>query len=197
MIKKQILLGHRHGTRYPDGSPVYPGKSSPDGRLLEGEYCLGTIVKLIFRDRDRLFPRFSLSRMPTFTWDVPIKQKVKMINTLAKTGECDCYVEIHTNAARKWGWKRKARGTVVFYQPWSEESKRMAAIISGTFKVLTELPSRGIKPGKRLGMLRGPKVPSILIEMGFHTSQDDVDYLLSDKGKEQIDEALLTSFKRF
>jgi N-acetylmuramoyl-L-alanine amidase len=102
---------------------------------------------------------------------------------------------VHTNAAIRWGWKNKARGTVVWYDVRKPESKMAAEILSRNFKELTELPSRGIKSDRirpRLGMLRMPKIPSVILEIGFHTSELDVNYM-NGEGRRHILNAISKS----
>ena len=188
--KRLIILSSGHGTRWADGTPVYPGKSSPDGRWLEGEQCYNIKRELFFNTGDNVM---SLQNSP---WDVPMKQRAKCADAILAASDYDrgLLMELHTNAGTRWGWHR-AEGTVVFHYPGNKVAEEAANIVIDCFKEFTELKSRGVKTSRRLGMLRMPKLPSIIVEMFFHTNKKEVEYALGEGGK-HINTALNKAVER-
>jgi N-acetylmuramoyl-L-alanine amidase len=92
------------------------------------------------------------------------------------------FVSIHANAASN----RKARGVEVFYpnenSPRAATAERLASRMSTRIAAVQGQPNRGAKRDPRgLRVLRGTRMPAVLVELGFMTNPEDLK-LLNDAG---------------
>jgi len=120
---------------------------------------------------------------------VSIDDRAKMANLWG----ADIFISEHTNAGSK-----KARGTEIIYQLNNPESKRLAEF-AYTELVKLGLPKRPTPiytreserfPGKDYyGVLRGCKMPAVIIESAFHENPEDEKLLKNPAFRQQIAEA--------
>lgn len=163
-----VILNEGHGSVLVNGKVVTPGKRSPDGKFIEGEHNRTFSSKLAHE----LGKYFKVQRlMGTSPINASLKNRVKTANMFDK--DTSVYIGIHTNAATNT-WN-KASGHTVFYFKFSKESKKLAQRVSDWLGQSSTLPNRGIKPTLKLTMLRKTKMPGILVERYFHTSEYDLD----------------------
>ena len=78
---------------------------------------------------------------------------------------------------------------------YKEQSIRFADIMEKTF-VNQGRKSRGVKQAN-FHVLRGNASPSVLVELGFISNQEEGTYLGSDKGKQETTESLYKAFKEY
>lgn len=86
----------------------------------------------------------------------------------------------------------------MFQNSFLEKSINIATKIEDSFTKRTLLKSRGVKQAGFL-VLRKATMPSTLIETGFLSSRDDEAYLMSEKGQDEVANAILkaiTEYKR-
>lgn len=107
---------------------------------------------------------------------LPLKKRAEIAN-LAK---CQILISIHCNAAKN----SSAKGIEIFYtqktEPWrAKKSKELAQSILSSLLSGTGAESRGIKEGN-FCVIRETKMPSILIETGFLTNEEERKKLSSD-----------------
>lgn len=165
------------------------GKRSPDGRLLEYAYCreirdlikeklikLGYIVAYIVDDE----------------MDVSLKNRCKIVNSIYDAWDQDCLlVSIHCNAAGDGEQWMNASGWSVFIAPnASEKSKILANCLydeanAGGLKIRKQCPNQKYWI-QNLAICRDTKCPAVLTENLFQDNKDDVQFLLSEKGKNII-----------
>lgn len=196
---KIIILGTAH-------LATTPGKQSPDGRFCEYAYsrkvanevadALRKQGYIVFIDYMAANPN---AQMKGATWQQEqsreLAWRVNFVNTLCKKyGKTNCiYVSMHTDAAGADGKWHDACGFSVRVSPMaSDSSKRLA-------RCLYEAAERGGKavtgnratpPAKywtqSLYVLNKTACPAVLTESLFQDNKKDVDFLLSDKGREAI-----------
>lgn len=84
----------------------------------------------------------------------------------------DRFVSIHCNGSEK----AQAHGFEAYYYPGSAEGKELATRMLDKAKSLDWITSRGVKT---LGfhVLKYSKMPAVLVELGFITSDIDIIYL--------------------
>ena len=180
----RILLDYGHGVNTP-------GKRSPDGRLREYAY-VREIGKKVVESLQHLNSYLSVHEIVPEDIDIPLEERCRRVNSIvAKYPDDRCLlISIHVNAAgdgTKW---MSARGWSVFVYPTSNASKPFADYL---FWAAQKIGCDCRKPSptqnywtKNLKILRETKCPAILTENYFQDNKKDVDFLLSDKGKETV-----------
>jgi N-acetylmuramoyl-L-alanine amidase len=91
----------------------------------------------------------------------------------------DRHIAIHSNAASK----EEAQGTDVFYADGYADSKKLAQAIYDEVAPLSPGKDRGVKADTTLystglGEVRGTSATSCLIEVGFHTNEEEAKWIM-------------------
>lgn len=108
---------------------------------------------------------------------ITLEGRTKVANEV----EADYFISIHNNSG-----SAIANGTEVLYYPTDEASKRFASVVQEKFVSTLGVTNRGIKPRSDLAVLRGSKMPAILIEAGFITNQKDYEMLINTDKQRQM-----------
>lgn len=95
----------------------------------------------------------------------------------SNAGNYDVHLALHSNASPE-GRYGEIQGTDVYYYPTSTNGKRLADIIAKNLKRIYPNPAlvRAV-PTTRLGEVRQPRVPSVLIEYAYHDNEDDANWI--------------------
>lgn len=179
----KVLIDNGHGENTP-------GKCSPDKRIREYLYCREIAARLVKQLKSAGIDASLLT--PELT-DVPLSVRVARANVVAKSVGRDntLLISIHLNAAggdSKWhpasgwtGWVAKSA---------SARSRRMAQLL------YTEAERAGLRGNRSVPaqkywsadfkILRSSACPAVLTENLFQDNLADVDYLLTEKGKEVL-----------
>lgn len=89
-------------------------------------------------------------------------------------GNYDFYLALHSNASGSGTDEGSARGIVAFYYPTSANGKRGAELIAEHLRRIYPLPDRvTTRPTTALGEVRQPRMPSVLVEIGYHDNTAD------------------------
>lgn len=179
----KILVDNGHGYNTP-------GKCSPDGRLREYKYTREIAPVVVERLRAA---GFDAELVTPETFDVALGTRTRRINAIARTvGTANVLVvSIHCNAAGSKGQWMQARGWSAHVSlNASTKSKRLAACLAKAaeaegIKVRRPLPTQDYWP-QNLAICRDTICPAVLTENLFQDNREDVDFLLSDKGREAI-----------
>lgn len=178
-----VLLDNGHGLETP-------GKRSPDGRVREYAYTR-SIVRLI--EAALTAQGISVERIAPGDTDIPLKERIATVNQLCrKHGPQNCLlVSVHLNAAGSAGQWLQARGWSCFVSPnASSRSKHLASLLLHEAEALDILGNRYIPDchywTANLAMTRDTLCPAVLTENLFQDNRDDVDFLLSDYGRQAI-----------
>lgn len=165
------------------------GKRSPDGRLLEYAYCR-EIRDLIKEKLTKL--GYIVAYTVDDEMDIPLKNRCKIVNSICDAQDQDCLlVSIHCNASGDGKQWMKASGWSVFISPnASKKSKILANCLYDEANV-RDLKIRKQSPNQKywiqnLAICRDTKCPAVLTENLFQDNKDDVQFLLSEKGKNII-----------
>lgn len=178
-----ILLDTGHGKSTP-------GKRSPDGKLREYKYTREIADEVM---RRLIAKGFTVERVVKDDVDVPLSARCKSINQY-----CDKYgksnvvlVSIHCNAAGSGESWLNAKGWSVFVG--NNSSSRSKLLAESLFKAaknegltLRKYSQTQVYWKQNLAMCRDTSCPAVLTENLFQDNKEDVDYLLSKKGKEAI-----------
>lgn len=178
-----ILLDAGHGESTP-------GKRSPDGRLREYKYCREVASKI----KEELIKKgFQVELVVTDDTDVPLMERCRIVNQY-----CDKYgktntvlVSIHCNAAGNGENWMNAKGWSVFISNnSSNKSKKLAECLFKAAQnenlALRKYSQTQVYWKQNLAICRETQCPAVLTENLFQDNKEDVDFLLSEKGKESI-----------
>ena len=185
MNKLLVLLDFGHGANTP-------GKCSPDFRLQEWKWCR-EFGKMVLD----MLEKEGIKAIPIITeaGDVPLATRCKKANELWKKykqlGYDECLlISIHVNAAANEGWHNARGFTSWVYEKGSEKSKRAAKTFANMAKVMQLTGNRVLPPEgyntANFYILKNTNMPAILCENMFQDNKEDVEFLLSENGKDQL-----------
>ena len=185
---KTIILGTAH-------LKSTPGKCSPDKRLREYAYSREIVaaVKAILQDYGyRVFVDIEDDDLKV-TQSQELCLRCKVVNDLCKAyGDC-IYVSIHVNAAAADGKWHNATGWEIYTTPGKTKSDDLATCLFNAAKynlkdkkMRVDLSDGDPDKEANLYVLKHTLCPAVLTENFFQDNKSDVDYLLSDKGFQEI-----------
>ena len=184
----KVLIDNGHGSNTK-------GKHSPDFRLREYAWARD-IAKRI--ETKLLALGYDARRIVKEETDIPITTRVSRINAVcSQVGSNNVLlVSIHNNAAGGDGKWHDARGFSVFVSKnASTNSKKCASIFTEEAMTRKMMGNRSVPACKYwtwnwakadIGILANSRCPAILTENFFQDNKEDVDYLVSENGKEEI-----------
>ena len=92
----------------------------------------------------------------------------------AAGGSYDLYLALHSNASGDGSTEGRQRGIIAFYYPTSRNGRRAADIFAENLKRIYPLPSLvTTRATTALGEVRQPKMPAVLLEIGYHDNTAD------------------------
>lgn len=165
------------------------GKRSPDGRLLEYAYAREIAVRL---ERELKARGYDAQRIVPEENDISLKERCNRANRIyAAAGKKAILVSIHCNAAGADGKWHDAKGWSAYVsRNASKKSKELAC------RLIDAAETQGLKVRiysqnepywtQNLAICRDTNCPAVLTENLFQDNREDVDYLLSEKGKQTI-----------
>lgn len=178
-----ILLDAGHGESTP-------GKRSPDGRLREYKYCR-EIAKGV--QKELINKGFQVELIVNDDTDIPLMERCRIVNQYCdKHGKTNTVlVSIHCNAAGSGIDWMNAKGWSVFISNnSSNKSKKLAECLFNAAQneglTLRKYSQTQVYWKQNLAICRETKCPAVLTENLFQDNKEDVEFLLSEKGKESI-----------
>lgn len=182
MGKLKVLLDAGHGIDTA-------GKRSPDGRLLEYAYAreiaerIENKLKAQGIDAERIVPEVI---------DIPLSERTKRANKIyTASGRKTILVSIHCNAQGaddKWhdahGWSAFVSTNASLASKTLARCLIQAANVAGLH--VREYSRQIPYWTQNLAICRDTKCPAVLTENLFQDNRDDVDFLLSETGKNTI-----------
>lgn len=189
----KVLIDNGHGENTP-------GKHSPDGRLREYAYtreiAIRVMEKLHAADID-------VQRIVTEETDVPLVERVARANKIyAECGKQAILISIHCNAMGSGAEWMPARGWSVFVGGnASQQSKLLAEALAQAAqdkKVKLRKPSpQQLYWTADLFICRKTNCPAVLIENFFQDNLEDVEFLLSENGKQCVTDIMMAGIKEY
>ncbi len=180
-----LLLDAGHGD-----PPLTGGKCSPDGRLKEYHWARDMVNRIAAKARAAGIPTEII--VPE-SKDVPLNTRTARVNALCrKYGTKNCVlISVHINAAASDGKWHNASGFSGFVAPKSsEQSKRLAALLWEHANAVGLRGNRSVPACKywvgNFAIVRDTNCPAVLTENLFQDNLGDVEYLMSESGKETI-----------
>jgi N-acetylmuramoyl-L-alanine amidase len=208
MGKKVIILGTAH-------LRTTPGKCSPDKRFREYAYSreIVSMVELelmkrgytVYVDYRETDPNGAMkASTPRMEQSRELAYRVTRVNKLcAQFGTKNCvYISIHNNAAGSGGQWRNATGfSVLVSLNSSSNSKRLAQIFTDEAKKKGLSGNRSIPKerywSKNLYVLKNTYCPAVLTENLFQDNKGEVDFMLTDVGKQTITALHVDAIERY
>lgn len=188
-----VILDNGHGVNTL-------GKSSPDGSLKEYKYTREIIAKIHEQLTKEGIDSYIL--VPEEN-DVSLKERVARANKLyLENNKSAILVSVHCNAAGADGNWHNARGWSVFVaQNASNNSKKLADCIANKaseagLKMRYSTPNQSYWV-QSLAICRDTKCPAVLTENLFQDNKEDVEFLLSESGKEIIGRIHVEGIKKY
>ena len=178
-----ILIDNGHGIDTA-------GKRSPDGRLLEWKYSREIAAEVVKRLKTM---DYNAQQLVTEENDISLGTRCKRVNDICKHFGASnvLVVSVHCNAAGADGKWHDARGWQACVSlNASAKSKQLASYLFDAAQA-EGLKMRSPKPGQKwwaqnLAICRDTNCPAVLTENLFQDNLADVEYLLSDEGREAI-----------
>lgn len=180
-----ILLDNGHGENTP-------GKRSPDGKLREYLYAR-EITEAI--ERELKLRGYDAERIVHENVDVPLAERARRVNELCgRLGTSNVIlISIHCNAAGNGSEWMQARGWAAYTSKGKTKADKLAECLYNaaschlTGQKLRKDYSDGDSDWEEsFYILRKTKCPAVLTENFFQDNKDDVDYMLSSDGKQNI-----------
>lgn len=180
----KILIDNGHGENTL-------GKRSPDERLLEYAYTR-EIAKRVVNELKYL--GYDAERIVTEETDISLKERVRRVNSVCdKIGKNDViFISIHCNAASNGTWEN-AKGWSAYTTKGKTNSDNLASSLYKVAidifkdrKIRTEYSDNDPDWEENFYVLNNTKCSAVLTENFFMDNKDDVEYLLSEKGKNAI-----------
>ena len=182
MSKIKVILGTAH-------DELTPGKCSPDKSIREYQYSRDMCrrIQAILKQKGiDCFIDIEGNR------EISLQNRCNIVNRYcAQYGSKNClYVSIHLNAAGNGDWMNARGFSVWVSNNASQNSKIMARIICDNAIKKNLMGNRCIPSTKywqaNFYVLRGTNCPAILTENLFQDNRQDVNFLLSETGKETL-----------
>lgn len=176
-----VILDNGHGIETP-------GKRSPDEKLLEYKWTREIVDIIIQKLKEKNIDSYKL--VPEEK-DISLKERVKRANNFYNNHNNSILISVHCNAAGADGKWHNAKGWSVFVaQNASSNSKKLAGCLTKqadkeNLSIRLQYPDKPYWV-QSLAMCRDTKMPAVLTENLFQDNKEDVEFLLSDKGKEII-----------
>lgn len=194
-----VILDNGHGEDTP-------GKRSPDGRLREYKYCREIVIEISKR-----LDKMGISNciLVPETNDVPLKERVARANaihaqqhSLKKTV---ILISVHCNAAGSGEWMN-ARGWSAWTSVGSTSSDEIATCLYEAAHEILDPKKIKIREDKSDGdpdwesnfyILQKSSMPAVLVENFFQDNKQDVQYLLSDEGRQDVINIHVEGIKKY
>ena len=176
------------------------GKRSPDGRLREYAYTREIADRVMNRLQTEGIE--SIRIIPEET-DVELKERVARANKYYTENDGQVIlVSIHCNAMGNGAEWMAAHGWSVFVDSTaSDNSRRLATDMANVAQ------SKGVKVRKEtrdrnywitgLYICKHTRCPAVLVENFFQDNREDVDFLLSEEGKQCVTDIIVEGIRKY
>lgn len=115
---------------------------------------------------------------------VGLSERVEFANQL----QADLYVSIHCNSSDD----SMGTGLEALYKSdaYAEDSKSFARQCMKTLSECTGLTNRGVLDGNSIYIIRNTNMPTVLLELGFLSNPEDLEYLSLEENREKMAESI-------
>lgn len=174
VAKKNIVIDAGHGG-------WDPGKVRKDG-IVEKNINLAIASKLQkYLEQGGAF--VLTTRVEDKALSEKKRQDLKERKNIANEDSVDLMISIHQNSFPK----ETAKGAQVFYFDKSEESKKLAEIIQAKIKESVDNSNNRVaKANKEYYLLKKNRIPSVIVECGFLSNEEENKKLNDENYQEKI-----------
>ena len=185
---KTIILGTAH-------LKSTPGKCSPDGKFREYQYSRKVVAAIKANLKNLGYNVFTDIEDDDLnvTQSRELQLRCKIVNDLCKVYKDCVYVSIHVNAASSDGKWHTATGWEIYTTPGKTKADKLATCLYKAaeknfkdIKLRTDFSDGDPDKEANLYVLKHTSCPAVLTENLFQDNKSDVEYLLSDKGFNEI-----------
>lgn len=185
---KTIILGTAH-------LKSTPGKCSPDGKLREYQYSRKVVAAIKANLKNLGYNVFTDIEDDDLnvTQSRELQLRCKIVNDLCKVYKDCVYVSIHVNAASSDGKWHTATGWEIYTTPGKTKADKLATCLYEAakknfkdIKLRTDFSDGDPDKEANLYVLKHTSCPAVLTENLFQDNKSDIEYLLSDKGFNEI-----------
>lgn len=194
-----VMLDNGHGEETP-------GKRSPDGRLREYAYTR-EIVKMLKVELDKLGIEYYI--VVPETRDVKLKTRAARANKkyeeVKAQGKKAIFISIHCNAAKNGEWY-SARGWSGWTSKGQTAGDKLADCLYEAAHEVCDPKGLQIRKDRSDGdedwesnftVITETAMPACLTENFFQDNKEDVAYLLSDEGKNDVVKIHIEGIKKY
>ena len=180
----KILIDNGHGENTP-------GKRSPDGMLREYLYAREISDDIV---RELVKRGYDAERIVKENVDVSLSERARRVNEVCgKLGTSNVLlISVHCNAAGNGDWLN-ARGWSAYTSKGQTKADKLAdclySVAESVFvgqRIRKDLSDGDPDWEENFYILNKTKCPAVLTENYFQDNKDDVAFLLSPEGKQQI-----------
>lgn len=160
------------------------GGSSSDGRIVENEFDLMVSNKIkVLLEKEGI--KVLMTRTSDdVSWPSNNIEDLQARLDIATNAGADLMVSIHCNSSDVD--PLDVSGSEVYANSKQANSVSLAeSIVASLDELEPKLPSRGVKQGA-LHLLTFNTIPTVIVEMGFLSNPDDVNYLLNEETQNQL-----------
>ena len=179
------------------------GKCSPDRRFREYKYNR-EIVALVGQKLDELGIRWVRTVNPSDPADKPLTKRAEAANAWARGNGAGntILISVHSNAAGNGKQWMNAKGWAVYTTKGNTNSDKYATIFCEEAKKVCDRLGRKIRKDTSDGdpdfeenftVIEKTICPSILIEEFFYDNLEEMEWLLSDEGRNACAEIIIDS----
>lgn len=178
----KVLIDNGHGKETP-------GKCSPDGKLKEWAYTREIADGVVAALKEKGIDAERIVKEDT---DIPLSERCRRANDIyRKTNKQAILVSIHCNAAGNGSSWMNAHGWSVFISKnASANSRRLATLLSKSAEELNVMVRKPLPDHpfweQNLAICRDTNCPAVLVENFFQDNKEDVEFLLSERGKQIV-----------
>lgn len=188
-----VCLDNGHGEETPGKRSPYAQDQTQLPALYLREYAWNREMTSLIKEELEKYGVDVYLVVPE-TKDIGLSERANRANRYKKTHpEQKCvFISIHVNAGASFGWG-KARGWSAYTTKGENNSDKLA---SSLYKAAEECLDSGCKIRKysqnkpdfeeNFTVIYKANMPAVLTENFFMDNEDDVRYILSDKGKREI-----------
>ena len=184
-VKGVVVLDAGHGG-------MDEGTSSKNGKYLEKDYTL-----LIVNRVKELLEESNIKVYYTRTDDRNVSKKKR--TDLADRKKADLFISIHCNASSDGD--TTANGLAALYsmrtpKTGSIKNKELAKVMLEELSQATGLRKRGVIRREQLYLLHHAKVPTTIVEIGYMSNKDDLNFMKKEEGQKKIAQGICDGIAR-
>lgn len=178
-----ILLDNGHGIEAK-------GNRSPDGRIREYKYCRSLTAAI---EAQLLARGYVVRRIVEEETDVPLGERCRRVNDVCKSLGTDnvILISVHCNAAGSDGKWHTGHGWEAWTSVGNTKADKLATCLyeaagRAGFKLRKDETDGDPDKEGHLYILKHTLCPAVLTENLFQDNREDVDYMLSDEGRQAL-----------